>query len=86
MSDDWYDEIEESPEDQRRDKILGLIREALDARIMRPVTVRTLEVDFEARTVSVDGRVYGPIEQRGFAIPLLDSTYPVMPSRTAEPW
>lgn len=85
---DWYDEIDQSPEDERRAKILGLIAEVLDASRLndRPVTLRSLSIDFEKRTVSVDGRVYGPIEQNALVIPLLDSTHPVMPSRMNEPW
>jgi hypothetical protein len=73
----------------KRAKVRELVADVLDARDAlpeRPITVRTLTVDFEKRTVSVDGRVYGPIETAGFSIPLLDSTYVVMPSRSTEPW
>ena len=86
--DDWYDELMQTPEEERRAKIRDLIAEVLEFSRLndRPVSVRTLTIDFDRRTVSVDGRVYGPIAEAGFSIPLLHSVYPVMPSRTAEPW
>lgn len=86
MDDDWYDDIAQSPEEERRDKIRALISEVLDVVSERPITMRTVAIDFDARTVSIDGRVYGPIPQAGFVFPLIDGTRAMMPSRTHEPW
>ena len=84
--DDWYRDLQETPEDKRREAILSLIREALTAYGARPLRVRTLSVDFEARTISLDGRVYGPVETGGLSIPLISTERLIMPSRTTEPW
>ena len=52
-----------------------LVADVLDAQAGmandRPIMLRNVTVDFEARTLSVDGRHYGPIEQRAFTFPIL---------------
>jgi hypothetical protein len=48
------------------------------------VTFRTVTIDFEDRTVTINGTHYGPIEQRGFSFPILSGDAVFMPPRGME--
>jgi len=49
-------------------------------RIPPVVTFRTVSIDFDARTVTLDGRIVGPVGQRGLDFPILSGDAMFMPT------
>jgi hypothetical protein len=67
----------------KRAKLRRLVEDVLEMRAAlpaRPVTFRILSIDFESRTVTLDGRIV-PVSARALDIPILTGDVAFMPSK-----
>ena len=67
----------------KRRRLARLVRDVLEVRPRPTVTVRTLEIDFEHRTFTLDGRVV-QVESPRIVIPIVAGDAVFIPERGME--